>query len=127
MERFFRDFFLLKKCSVDQLQLTTSMATLLNCGFAREVVLSGISKYHQDQWEHILRDYNSRFKELPTFAYGDEYKMRVKFQEYAQFIQKKKVNVSFFTLTGFTWVSILRRNSAQSTNEKSFDFYIQFM
>ena len=69
------------------------MATLINCGFAREVVLSGTTTYKSKVFDRILQDFHDRFGDLPDY-YTTKSPLKVKFRAYATFIHKKKVAVS---------------------------------
>ena len=85
-----------------------AMAVLFNCGYSREIILSGTLKYQFlpkcQRWNNILIDFKSRFEDLPEFAYSSDSQLKVKFQEYAQFIQKKKVNyfISFVAISSIS-------------------------
>ena len=69
------------------------MANLINCGFAREVVLSGTTTYKSKVFERILEDFHDRFGDLPNY-FTTKSPLKVKFKAYAKFIHKKKVAVS---------------------------------
>ena len=73
------------------------MAKVLNCGYARALVLYGVSydlsKYSSHEiFDRIFVDYESRFANLPQFWHHEKRHLKERFKLYSQFIQKKIVD-----------------------------------
>ena len=66
------------------------MAVLINCGFVREIIISGTSTYKSCVFDRIYDDFVNRFGDLPNFV-KTKSPLKVKFREFSSFIQKKKV------------------------------------
>ena len=93
------------------------MAKLINCGFARSLLLAGTIDHHSsDAFARIYDDYLARFSGISGFApnpnLDDRKYMMEKFRDYAIFIRSKKVDTAIKDLVKFTF-------SNESWNELS--------
>ena len=71
------------------------MAKTINCGFARGLVLFGLSQYPSyNIYDRILKDYESRFENLCNFWTHEKGRLKEWFKDFSQFIKSKKVDQS---------------------------------
>ena len=96
------------------------MPEVLNCGFARSLVLSGTAVYHSSNvFDNIYHDYDVRFAGMAAFSSTKGY-MIPRFKEYAKLIRSKKVdskikNAVKETFSGEVWNKLSRDDKDKHT------------
>ena len=69
------------------------MAKVINCGFARALVLFGVSTYPSYYlFDRIYNDYESLFEKFPNFWTHEKRELKQRFKKYQQFIKSSKVD-----------------------------------